>query len=123
MLLIPGTRRPIHFADTFWRRLLLEDATVLTSNYVVVELVAVAQRRLGFEAVREFHQSILPVVSLHWVDQDAHEAAIAAYLTAARRQLSLIDCTSFEVMRYLQIRDVFVFDPHFAEQGFVCHPG
>ena len=28
-----------------------------------------------------------------------------------------------ETMRRLEARDAFVFDPHFAEQGFNCHPG
>jgi uncharacterized protein len=39
-------------------------------------------------------------------------------LAAARRNLSLVDCVSFELMRRLGIRRVFCFDPHFAEQGF-----
>jgi len=39
-------------------------------------------------------------------------------LTAARRQLSLVDCISFEVMRRRGIKTAFTFDDHFAEQGF-----
>ena len=39
-----------------------------------------------------------------------------------RRQLSLVDCASFDIMRRLGLRDVFAFDPHFAEQGFRCLP-
>ena len=38
------------------------------------------------------------------------------------RQLSLVDCTSFVVMRQIGIDDVFAFDRHFAEQGFTVLP-
>jgi predicted nucleic acid-binding protein len=39
-------------------------------------------------------------------------------LVANRRDLSLVDCTSFEVMRRNGLEVVFTFDPHFHEQGF-----
>lgn len=43
-------------------------------------------------------------------------------LAANRRNLSLVDCVSFEVMRDLGVKDVFAFDPHFREHGFTCIP-
>jgi predicted nucleic acid-binding protein len=43
-------------------------------------------------------------------------------LTASKRNLSLVDCVSFEIMRALGIKTVFAFDPHFAEQGYRCIP-
>ncbi|MEI6809693.1 MAG: hypothetical protein WCN95_13310, partial [bacterium] len=33
-----------------------------------------------------------------------------------------VDCVSFEVMRRLGLRNVFAFDNHFAEQGFLVRP-
>jgi predicted nucleic acid-binding protein len=45
-------------------------------------------------------------------------SAISALLAAGRRKLSLVDCTSFEIMRSLGIKTVFAFDSHFVEQGF-----
>jgi predicted nucleic acid-binding protein len=105
------------------QRLRERQTGLLTTNYVVVELFAVVQRRHGLEAVRDLQTDILPEVGLHWVDETTHHAAIAALLVAGRQTLSLVDCTSFEVMRRLDIRDAFVFDRHFAEQGFHCHPG
>ena len=41
-----------------------------------------------------------------------------ALLTADRRHLSIVDCTSFEIMRKQGIEKVFCFDKHFKEQGF-----
>jgi len=49
---------------------------------------------------------------------ELHRVAIDAWLEASRRRLSLVDCTSFEVMRRLDLRQVFAFDGHFDEQGF-----
>ncbi len=47
---------------------------------------------------------------------------MATLLIAARRQLSLVDCASFDAMRRLGITTVFTFDKHFAEQGFAQVP-
>jgi predicted nucleic acid-binding protein len=46
----------------------------------------------------------------------------SALLTANRRQLSLVDCVSFEMMRRLGIKTAFTYDRHFSEQGFECLP-
>jgi predicted nucleic acid-binding protein len=48
--------------------------------------------------------------------------ATSRFLTAHRRGLSLVDCTTFEVMRNLGLTRAFTLDPHFAEQGFEVIP-
>ena len=58
------------------------------------------------------------VLVVEWVTRDDHSSAQSAVITANRRKLSLIDCTSFVIMRRLGLRQVFTFDAHFAEQGF-----
>jgi len=100
-----------------------EDGPLLvTSNYVLVESFALLQARLGMEAVRAFHDAILPVLQVHWPTREDHEAATQALLIADRRRLSLVDCTSFQLMRRLGATRVFAFDRHFAEQGFDVMP-
>lgn len=93
-------------------------ALLLTSSYVIVESFALTQARLGLAAARVLHDDILPVVSVHWVLEQDHAAAVSALLAAHRRRLSLVDCCSFQVMRRLGIRRAFAFDQHFAEHGF-----
>jgi predicted nucleic acid-binding protein len=100
-----------------------ETFTLVTSNYVLVESCALIQARLGMEAVRVFHEAVLPVVQVHWITPDDHRLATHALLTANRRGLSLVDCTSFQIMRRLGMRRAFAFDQHFAEQGFELLPG
>jgi len=41
-------------------------------------------------------------------------------MEGGRRDVSLVDYTTFEVMRREGIRQAFAFDPHFAEAGFAC---
>jgi len=90
----------------------------VTSNYVVLESCAVAQRRYGIEAVRALVDELLPLVHIERVTEQDHEVGQTALLTAGRRRLSLVDCVSFAMMRRRGIRRYLAIDRHFAEQGF-----
>ena len=109
-------------AHPVWRMWVEQDTPLLTSNYVVVETLAVLQRRYGMTAVRALYDELLPVVYVVWIDAPLHTQAVEQFLIANRYQLSLVDCTSFTLMRALGLRHVFTFDAHFAEQGFTCYP-
>ena len=52
------------------------------------------------------------------MSSEDHRAAAAALLAAGRRGISLVDCSSFEVMRRLGLERAFAFGRHFAEAGF-----
>lgn len=109
-------------ARRVWQDLLTQGAVLFCSNYVLVEALALVQHRLGIPAVRTFQEDIVPVLNIEWVDESVHRLGIASVLTAARKGLSLVDCTSFEIMRRLGIKVAFTFDRHFAEQGLQCLP-
>jgi predicted nucleic acid-binding protein len=105
-----------------WRELMAGDEPLIVTNYVLLELHAILQRRVGMDAVHVLEAAFLPVLDVHWIDEAGHEAAVSAYLAANRRALSLVDCASFQVMRERAIRRAFTFDPHFAEHGFEVIP-
>lgn len=107
-------------AATFYR--LIDAEPLLTHSYVVVEAEALARGRLGLSAARDFLDRLLAPIEIHWVDRDTHAAAVAALLAAGRRELSLVDCVSFEVMRRLAISTAFAFDRDFARAGFRTVP-
>lgn len=109
-------------AFRFWEQQLSGPAVFLTSNYVVLETTALVQNRLGIAAASLLHGEILPVIRQEWIDPGLHQRAVAALLAARRRDVSLVDYTSFELMRQLGIRAAFTFDRHFAEQGFEVLP-
>ena len=105
-----------------WKDLLADERELVTSSYVLVETFAIVQSRLGVEAVRALDQDLLPALAVIWLDEDVYRAAVSALLTAGRRQLSLVDCASFETMRRHGITTALTLDSHFAEQGFEVLP-
>ena len=109
-------------ARTEWESLLRAGDILLTTNYVLLELLALLQHRIGLPAVRSFQEDICPLLRMEWVDESIHDGGMAGVLSAQRRNVSMVDNVSFFVMRRLGIRDAFVFDPHFSEQGFRCRP-
>ena len=109
-------------AKRIWLELLQGEATLITTNYVLVETFALLGHRLGTSAVRAFQENILPVVAVEWIQETTHRAAVSALPAAGRRTLSLVDCTSFETRRSLGTKTAFAFDRHFAGQRFRCPP-
>ncbi len=105
-----------------WRRLLTDDESLVTSSYVLVETYALAQRRLGIDAVRTLTTDYVPLLAVDWIDETVHGAGLASLLTANRRELSLVDCVSFEMMRRRDISKAFTLDADFAKQGFNVTP-
>jgi predicted nucleic acid-binding protein len=103
---------------------MLEGRNILhTTSYVLVETVALLQSRMGVECIRVFTADVLPLLQVYWVDEGTHRSAHHALLVAARRDLSLVDCVSFEAMRRLHLDNAFCFDEHFREQGIHVMPG
>jgi len=109
-------------AAAVWENLLSDAVDLRTSSYVVLETAATAQTRFGLESARAFLLDMVSSVLVHWILEDVHDAGVAILVSAARRDLSLVDCVSFELMRERGIDKAFAFDPHFADQGFQCLP-
>ncbi len=105
-----------------WEASVEGEDSIITSNYVIVETLALCQHRLGLSSARHFAVEVVPALRVHWVGQELHEAAVTAVLAAGRRGLSLVDGTSFEIMWRYGVRHAFAFDRHFSEQGFECLP-
>lgn len=101
-----------------WVQLVESQATLACTSYVIVETLALLQHRLGVAAARVFHEDIMPLLTVEWIDEELHRSGMTGLLTAGRRSLSLVDCVSFEVMRRRGITHAFAFDRHFGELGF-----
>jgi predicted nucleic acid-binding protein len=109
-------------ASRVWPALVNEAEPLVTSNYTLLESHALLQSRLGMAAVRLLYDAIVPMLDVLWVDDETHRAGVDAVLVANRRQLSLVDCVSFVLMRRHRIARAFSLDPHFAEQGIDVLP-
>jgi predicted nucleic acid-binding protein len=95
---------------------------LVTHGYVVVEVVALVQRRLGVAVVRRFVDDMLPIIEVVHVDEQLHAEALEGLLAAGQRDVSLVDRTSFLVMRRYAIGRAFAFDADFAAEGFELLP-
>jgi len=112
-------------ATRFWAELMAangDDSVLFTTNYVILETISLIQRRLGMDAVRAFQRNVIGSMTIVWLDETLHQVGVEQVLTANRRQLSLVDCTSFATMRSRGVTRAFAFDHHFAEQGFTLLP-
>lgn len=108
-------------ANAAWTTFMEHEEELVTSNYVVVEAVALVQNRLGNEAVRVLLDDVLSVIELLFVEPGIHRAAAASMIAARRRKLSLVDCVSLELMRRDGIEMAFSFDRHFQQFGFFLY--
>ena len=101
-----------------WQALARSKTELWTTDYVRLESWSLIQRRLGPEAVMAFQDDWLPLCKIHLVGPDGFERAAAQWRIAQRRNLSLVDLTSFDAMRQLAIRTALAFDGHFQEMGY-----
>jgi predicted nucleic acid-binding protein len=99
------------------------DEALISHEYVLVETTGLVQHRLGFAPLRTFVDDVLPIVTIEWVGEALHAEARAALLAGGRRHISLVDWTSFLVMRRLGIDEAFTFDQDFIGEGFRVIPG
>jgi uncharacterized protein len=109
-------------AATSWREILSLDESLVTTNYIILEMFALIQNRLGMKALKLFQEDVLPVFQVEWINDEIHSSAIGLLFAVSRRKLSLVDCVSFEIMRIHKIKTAFTFDKHFHEHGFNCIP-
>jgi len=56
--------------DRTWNELLDSDEALITTSYVVVEVIALAQRRLGIAAVKTLDADVLPAIRIVWMNSD-----------------------------------------------------
>lgn len=105
-----------------WRTILESSDIPYCNNYVVLETISLVQRRFGMSKIRLLESEFLSLLDVHWIEEEVHLSAQRIFLGINRRQVSLVDCSSFDTMRRLDIHTAFTFDPHFREQGFNVIP-
>jgi predicted nucleic acid-binding protein len=102
---------------------LLDSATVrVTHSYVLAELVALCNARgMDRRVLLEFLSELAddPSVTVVWVGQEEHRAAMDLLKARPDKGYSLCDAISFLLMRQRGITDAFTTDRHFDQEGFV----
>jgi len=114
-------------------RLLVEaEAELITSNYVVAEVITLLRRHASWPAFHKLANQFKRIIGEGYVslvnigsryDSPLHDAFMHWFGEFPRERLSYTDCVSFEIMRRLDIRNAFAFDRHFQKAGFRLIPG
>ncbi|KQC15079.1 MAG: hypothetical protein APR63_12830 [Desulfuromonas sp. SDB] len=105
-------------ADEIWKNLIEKEEELISTNYVLLETIAVIQNRIGLTAVNSLYKYLIPILKIMWVDVSVHNRAMTNLLIMNKKKISLVDCVSFEIMNLSGITEVFCFDKHFQEQGY-----
>lgn len=95
---------------------------LITSNYVLVETIALLQHRFGLDAVLDFDARIAPLLRVRWIDPEMHRRAMDRLVRSDQRQLSFVDCASFVVMDSEGIRRALALDSDFSANGYEVLP-
>ncbi len=91
--------------------------TFLVHSYVLVEAAALLQRRLGLASAFRFLDQANDM-EIRWIAGEDHLRAVELLRERGRRGLSLVDCTSFVVMRRYGVVSALAFDSDFEAEGF-----
>jgi predicted nucleic acid-binding protein len=98
---------------------LLGEARVLTSDYVLCELLNLSLARKGFQAARRAGEALRKEarVTVLEVFPEVREEAWRLFLRYHDQTLSFTDCTSFALIEEQRIPRVFTYDQDFRLTG------
>lgn len=116
--------QPYHaLAARLYRTARQQGHLVLTTNYVVAELIALmisplrTPRRSAINFVEGLRLS--PYVEIVHIDATLDDAAWQLFKQRPDKNWSLVDCASFAIMQQRGITEALTTDHHFEQAGFV----
>jgi uncharacterized protein len=115
---------PLHvMAATYMRQWQLRGTRVTTTNYVLAELIALMTSPLRIARPQQV-MTVETIKAATWVEVvhiDRARDAEAWMLLRERldKTWSLVDCTSFTVMKHRGITEALTTDHNFEQAGFV----
>jgi uncharacterized protein len=97
-------------------------SAIITTNYVMAELVALLNSPLRVPRSQIFHhinivRTNLGITRIH-IDSNLDTAAWELCQNRLDKPWSLVDCSSFIVMQQLNIQQALTTDHHFEQAGF-----
>ena len=121
--LIDSTQKYHEMAANIYRNLPRKGCKIVTTNYIITELVALMTSPLCLKhpVIIEFVNSmkLSPNVEFIHIDPALDEQAWQLLSKRADKEWSLVDCSSFVVMEKFGITESFTTDHHFEQAGFI----
>lgn len=105
-------------------RLISEKRRLVVTDYVFDECVTGIKSNAGPEYASRGGGFILgsSVIEFIWLDQEMKLRAWEYFIAHEDKGYSFTDCTSFVLMKELNITHYIAFDKHFAQAGFRPFP-
>jgi uncharacterized protein len=111
-------------ASAHWRSLLKSPRRLVTSSYVLVEVVTLLNNRHSHSKAVELGNNLLSsrLFNVVHVNEELFYEAWRYFQKYKDKRYSLADCVSFVLMKKLGITEALTFDKHFVQAGFVKLP-
>ena len=100
------------------------DGRLVTSNYIFDEIVTLVLARLGHQRAIKVGEVLLNprVVEMARIGAADERSAWQLFQERPDKMYSFTDCTSFVLMRRLNLATAITLDEHFAQDGFEIVP-
>ena len=117
-------QQPHHQAATLaFTQMRQRNCKIITSNYVIAELVALMHSPLRIPRPQIFTTidtiKTYPYLEIIYIDTTLDAAAWNLCKARPDKNWSLVDCTSFALMQQLGIQVALTTDHHFEQAGFI----
>lgn len=103
-----------------WQRLETRRTALVTTNFVIDELLTLLGRRAGYGFAAETGRVLYSSRALRVLRPDERDEvrAIAHFTRLADQHVSFTDCVSFALMERHHVAVAFTLDAHFVRAGF-----
>lgn len=122
--LVDSTQKYHPLAATIYRSARQEGRKLITTNYVIIELVALltSPLRIPRSSIIAFIEGLKtsPYVEVVHIDAALDQEAWQLLRQRQDKDWSLVDCASFVIMQQLNLREALTTDHHFEQANFVC---
>ena len=111
-------------AVNLYRNARLNHHKIITTNYVLTELVALLSSPLRFprtqtiKLIKSLRDS--PYIDILHIDLTTDQQSLDLFCQRPDKQWSLVDCSSFVVMQQRELHEALTTDHHFEQAGFTC---
>lgn len=98
--------------------------TPITSNYIINETLTLLRFKAGHQEAVAFKDKIdgSKSIKIIRIEESTDNSAWNIFKKHQDKELSIVDCTSFVIMKELGIKTGFAFDQHFAQMKFKVVP-
>lgn len=112
--------------SSMYQQILSQQRSFVTSNYIIAELVALltSRSRISRQQLIKFIDALklAPHIEILNVDPDMDAASWTLLKRYSDKEWSLVDASSFVIMKQHGITEAITTDHHFTQAGFIKLP-